>query len=105
MRDAFLPPGSWTTIDVLDLARKANNPATNDGAGRQDRSAVERVQISDHDKTLLRFVARGLSNTQMAIKMGIPESTVRSRMRRLLSKVDVSTRAEAVYVAARQGWI
>lgn len=63
------------------------------------------VSITEQDRALLRFIAQGMSNQRLASALDLPESTVRSRVRRVLCKLDVSTRAEAVYIATKMDLI
>jgi two-component system, NarL family, response regulator LiaR len=52
---------------------------------------------------VLRLVARGLSNGQIAEQLGISEPTVRTHMSNILSKLHLATRIQAALYALRQG--
>lgn len=52
---------------------------------------------------VLRMLAEGLANKNIAWKMGISEHTVKFHIASIFSKLHVSTRAEAVATGMRQG--
>ena len=53
----------------------------------------------------LAWIAQGLSNKQIAAKMGIKESTVRNMLYELYHRLGVQDRTEAVVVALTTGLI
>ena len=61
--------------------------------------------LTDEESRMLRLVAAGHSNHRLGEELDIPESTVRSRIRRVLRKLGTSSRTHAVYLASREGWI
>lgn len=67
-------------------------PATHDDAG-----------LSDREKQTLTLIARGFRNSETAKQLGIAESTVASHIKAIYRKLDISTRAEASWHAARLG--
>jgi DNA-binding CsgD family transcriptional regulator len=52
---------------------------------------------------ILGLLAAGLANKAIGARLGISEHTVKSHVGALFAKLGVSTRAEAVAVAVRQG--
>src|SRR3989344_2962378 len=60
---------------------------------------------SAREAELLRLVARGHTLDEVARAMGVSRHTVRTFVRRVYAKLQVTTQAEAVSAAARQGWI
>lgn len=87
-------------------------------AGRLDHDAVNavlsaaghRVQtrrrswpagLSEREVEVLRLLARGLSNRQMANSLSIAEKTVSHHIQHIYDKIDVSTRAAATLFAMR----
>ena len=51
------------------------------------------------------MVARGHTLDEVAQAMGVTRHTVRTFVRRVYAKLQVTTRAEAVSAALRQGWL
>ncbi len=61
--------------------------------------------LNARDIQLLDLVARGLTNSEIASRMNVSESTVRSRLSELLLKLNVSNRMQAVTEAIRLSYI
>ena len=61
--------------------------------------------LSAREIHVLKQVAAGMSNKQIARRLGISEKTVRNHMTRILTKLGASNRTEAVISAMRAGLI
>ena len=70
-------------------------------------SLVDRAPqpLTAREIEILGLLAEGLGNKVIAGRLGISEHTVKSHLTSIFAKLDVSTRAEAVASAARQGVI
>lgn len=68
-------------------------------------AAVTDAAPSAREAELLRMVARGHTLDEVAQAMGVTRHTVRTFVRRVYAKLQVTTRAEAVSAALRQGWL
>lgn len=71
---------------------------------------VERMRqptpmLSDRELEVLRLVAAGRSNKQIAADLGIGESTVKTHLLRMFDKLGVSDRTRAVTLAMERGLI
>ncbi|MEO9125604.1 MAG: response regulator transcription factor [Microcoleus sp.] len=60
-------------------------------------------ELSDRELAVLRLMAQGMSNLQIAAALNIGESTVKSHVNRILSKLGVSDRTQAVIVSVKRG--
>ena len=58
--------------------------------------ALADAQLSDREKEVLAFLAKGLLYKQIAAQMGISMATVRTYTQRIYEKLHVHTRTEAV---------
>lgn len=61
--------------------------------------------LTDREVEVLRFLSRGLTTPQTGAKMFISENTVKTHIRHILEKLEVSNRAEAVAKATQLGLI
>jgi DNA-binding NarL/FixJ family response regulator len=61
--------------------------------------------LSEREVEVLRLIARGLSNRQMATTRVISEKTVSNHVQHIYDKIDVSTRAAATLFAMRNNLI
>ncbi|MEW5687892.1 MAG: response regulator transcription factor [Pseudomonadota bacterium] len=63
------------------------------------------LALSDREIMILRQVADGQANKEIARALSISEDTVKSHLKSIYSKLDVDDRAHAVAVAMRRGII
>lgn len=63
------------------------------------------TDLSVREQECLVFLSRGLSNRQIADKLGIRERTVKFHVDNLMKKLRAGTRAQAVAIAARSNWL
>ncbi|MBE2215249.1 MAG: response regulator transcription factor [Opitutaceae bacterium] len=61
--------------------------------------------LSTREIEVLRLIARGRANKEIARELSISENTVKDHMKNILSKLHVSARTEAVTAAAQRGII
>jgi two-component system nitrate/nitrite response regulator NarL len=64
--------------------------------------AHKRPTLTERDKVVLRFIFQGLTNRDIASRLNISESGVKSAMRQLFDKLGVRTRAQLVKIALEQ---
>jgi DNA-binding NarL/FixJ family response regulator len=74
-------------------------------AGRADRQPELVEPISSRELDVLRRMAEGWPNKQIARTLGISEHTVKFHVSAILSKLRARSRTEAVATAARRGLI
>ncbi len=61
--------------------------------------------LSPREMEILQYVTRGLSNKEIAAKLGISHQTVKNHMTAILHKLDVEDRTQAAVYALRHGWV
>ncbi|HLQ54610.1 MAG TPA: response regulator transcription factor [Streptosporangiaceae bacterium] len=72
------------------------------------RDAEERVQqvpaprLTEREMQVLKLVARGMNNRDIAKELFISENTVKNHVRNILEKLQIHSRMEAVMVAVRE---
>lgn len=69
---------------------------------------VHRVQeeaLTEREEQILRSLAEGKSNRAIGVQLGISESTVKTHLKNLFAKLDVTSRAEAIALAAKRGLV
>jgi two-component system, NarL family, response regulator LiaR len=61
--------------------------------------------LSERELEVLRLVAQGLSNTEIAHRLYLSEGTVRNYVSAILTKLEVSDRTQAAVLALRSGLV
>ena len=62
-------------------------------------------QPSARELEALRLLARGATNDEIAVGLGISIKTVESHLRRLFGRYGVLSRTELAMLAMREGWL
>jgi NarL family two-component system response regulator LiaR len=60
--------------------------------------------LTEREAEVLRFVARGWCNQEIADVLTISEATVRAHVSHILAKLDLASRTQAAIYALRMGW-
>jgi NarL family two-component system response regulator LiaR len=63
------------------------------------------LDLTERERAVLALMVEGLNNTQIAEKLGVSPSTIKSHVSNILTKLGVSSRTEAVTLALRNGLI
>lgn len=68
-------------------------------------AGVSGEALTNRELEVLTLLARGLSNKDMGLQLNIGETTVKSHLRSIFSKLRVLSRTEAITVANRRGLV
>ena len=77
-------------------------------ARRDDSERAEQVpapRLTDREIEVLKLVARGMNNRDIAKELFISENTVKNHVRNILEKLQIHSRMEAVMIAVRENLI
>ncbi len=61
--------------------------------------------LSERELTILRYIARGLTNTDIANKLTLAEGTVRNNVSTILNKLGIADRTQAAALAWHHGLV
>ncbi len=95
-----VPLAPSVTRRLLQARWPAQSPAA---AQRPPPDAV--VHLTGREREVLRLVARGLSNREIAELLVVTEATVKTHLNRLMAKLGVTSRAQAVVLAYEAGLV
>jgi DNA-binding NarL/FixJ family response regulator len=87
-------------LTAQDLTRSLRG-ITPDAAGSED--LIE--PLTDREEEVLRLVATGLPNREIACILFVAESTIKTHVEHILGKLGVSDRVQAAVWAARHGLV
>ncbi len=72
---------------------------------RNLKGEVRQKDLTRREEEVLRLIARGHSNKEIAQELNIAVKTVESHKANLMQKLELRTRTEIVRYALRQGWL
>jgi DNA-binding NarL/FixJ family response regulator len=97
--DALLAP-SVTRRLIAGFTQQARHPA-----GPQPARAAALDQITPREAQVLTLIARGLSNAEISAELVIAEQTTKTHVGRILMKLGLRDRAQAVVFAYESGLV
>jgi DNA-binding NarL/FixJ family response regulator len=86
-------------VTLRVIAASARSPAPDQGASARLATLTER------ETDVLRLVAEGLTNAEIAAALFLGEATVKTYLSRMLTKLDLRDRVQAVAFAFRSGLV
>jgi DNA-binding NarL/FixJ family response regulator len=89
---AIIPPGMAATL-LTEFTRLSQEPEPISGSA---------PLLTDREVEVLRLVARGRANREIADELVISENTVKNHVRNILEKLHLHSRVEAAVYAHRQ---
>jgi DNA-binding NarL/FixJ family response regulator len=93
--------------DLVDTIREVHAGRRRLSPEIADTIAVHAAdeQLSEREIEILRFVAEGHANKEIAWRLSISEQTVKAHLKSIFGKLGVADRTHAVTLAARRGII
>ena len=69
------------------------------------KEADENVSLTDREIEILRMVADGASNKEIAYRLNLSEPTIKNHLRNILGKLHLKNRSQAAVYASRKKWL
>ncbi|MFH8607745.1 response regulator [Streptomyces sp. NPDC018029] len=102
--DALFAP-SVTRRLVEAFARQGAGHEGDGLEGAKSRRPPDLAALTLREVEVLKLIARGLTNADIAERLYISEATVKTHLNRTMSKLDLDSRAQAVVVAYETGLV
>ncbi len=93
----------WVVISPAMAPRFLTDLSQPEGAKAGEQGENQPPQLTIREEEILRLVARGLSNADIASTLVVSENTVKTHIKNILSKLHMKNRSEAAAYAARMG--
>jgi DNA-binding NarL/FixJ family response regulator len=87
-------------FDLKAASRILSRVAGDKGEEKRDLEGLRRRELE-----VLRLVAKGLGNKEIAAQLVISERTVQTHLVNIFRKLGVSSRTAAVFTALKEGWL
>lgn len=97
--DAVVAPSTTKRL----LATYVHKPAPDNGATGSVPAALG--ELTPREREVLAMMAEGLSNSEIAARLFVAETTVKTHVGRILMKLDLRDRVQAVVFAYKTGLI
>jgi two-component system, NarL family, response regulator LiaR len=95
----------YTGESVLhpSIARKVIQRAIGTTARTSQQS--EEPELSEREQEVLKMIAKGFSNKDIAMNLVISSRTVQGHINKIFQKLNVGSRTEAIFQSVKKGWI
>jgi DNA-binding NarL/FixJ family response regulator len=100
--DAVIAPSSTRRL-LEHLVTVLPDEPQADGPGSAARAALD--TLTDREREVLVLMARGRSNTEIGRDLFVAEATVKTHVGRILAKLDLRDRVQAVVLAYESGLV
>ncbi|MEM7381430.1 MAG: response regulator transcription factor, partial [Bacteroidota bacterium] len=81
---------------------KKRNPTKVEGGEREiDHGKIKQLGLSSREYEVLQEISNGLSNREIASKLFLSESTIKTHVSNLLIKLDAKRRTQAIQIAKK----
>ena len=87
------------------VAHRGGHGGGGHGVGRHGSGGLAKANLTNREKEVLRLVAQGLSNAEIAAELVLGLETVKTHVRSVLAKLGVRDRVQAVIAAYESGFI
>lgn len=101
---AYRDAAGTSSLAAAAATQSAAMPTSSSSAS-SGAAASAVASLSPRELDILRGIARGASNKEIAREHGIAETTVKIHVQHILRKLGVSGRVHAAVIATEQGWV
>ena len=92
----FTGVGIWIGVNILKSKKEEQALVTNP---EMQQAKIKELNLNDREYEMLQFIAKGLSNQEIADELYLALPTIKTHISNLYSKLDVRSRTQAIYKA------
>ncbi len=85
----------------LYINKKRNPAKVEEGKREIDHGKIKQLGLSSREYEVLQEISNGLSNREIASKLFLSESTIKTHVSNLLIKLDAKRRTQAIQIAKK----
>jgi DNA-binding NarL/FixJ family response regulator len=89
---------------LIEAIREAGRGQPAPGTGIS-RPGTVLIALSPREMEILRHIATGENNKEIAVQLGISRQTVKNHMTSIFKKLSVKDRTQAAHYAIKRGWV
>jgi DNA-binding CsgD family transcriptional regulator len=79
--------------------------ATPESASQSETKTLDAQVLSQRETEVIQLIAKGLTNQQIALRLSVAESTIKTHINNIYTKLGTQSRVQAVNQARQQGLI
>ncbi len=104
--DRTLPPDNYHARAAVAVMSTLAEQALNEAKDLASEGYLAQPQVlSDRELGVLHLVAQGLTNKEIAYRLGLSARTIQYHLNSIFNKTGTSTRSEAVAIAYQRKWL
>ena len=106
--ERVIPAGNQAAHAALGAIRRLAGQALNEARSLQETLTPPEASeqpFTARENEVLSLAARGLTNKEIAYRLGISERTVQFHMNSIFNKTATCSRTEVVVMAMERGWL
>jgi len=105
LRRAVHNVAAGSLVFAAEVAPRVKSLLDGNGRGIRRGSAAANRHLTIRQAEVLEYIGQGFRNREIAETLGISVKTVEAHVERVLQKLGVTSRTEAVVCAVKNGWL
>jgi two-component system, NarL family, nitrate/nitrite response regulator NarL len=101
----FLPPTAMRSPGLPPLPGLTARAKQRAGVSAATDSEPIRRALNDREKQVLRLVCEGMSNAEIALRLGVTRDVIKMELKRIFQKISVKNRTQAAVLVVTRSML